>query len=90
MGFSDKWILDFFFFENRLGIELDGSIHFLKSQKQRDKEKDKACIDWGITLLRLSNKEVFGDRKLLDNRLREGWRQVNINTNGSSFEMKSK
>jgi very-short-patch-repair endonuclease len=26
-AFADKWILDFFFHEVRLGIEVDGSVH---------------------------------------------------------------
>ena len=73
-AFADRWILDFFFHEIRLGIEVDGSIHELPAQKQRDREKELACDEWSITLLRVTNREVFGNREELLEKLREGWR----------------
>lgn len=73
-AFADKWILDFFFHKIRLGIEVDGSVHSLPSQKQRDREKEKACEEWSITLLRVSNEEVFGNREELLEKLRNAWR----------------
>jgi very-short-patch-repair endonuclease len=73
-AFADRWILDFFFHEVRLGIEVDGSVHSLASQKQRDREKERTCDEWSITLLRISNREVFGDRQALVQKLRAAWR----------------
>jgi len=76
-AFGGKWILDFFFYENRLGIELDGSYHQSHSQRMKDAQKEKACDDFDITLLRLTNREIFGDRINLLNKLRECWRTAN-------------
>jgi very-short-patch-repair endonuclease len=89
-AFADKWILDFFFYENRLGIEVDGSIHKETEQCVRDNEKEKACKEWGITLIRIRNHEVFGGRDYLVNLLRKGWRQANQNIKDSPFALKIK
>ena len=72
-----RWILDFLFWENRLGIEVDGGYHLSTKQKKRDVEKDRDCENAGITILRLTNEEVFGDRDLLVNKLRESYRKAN-------------
>lgn len=72
-AFADRWILDFFFHEIRLGIEVDGSIHALPSQRQRDREKEQTCDEWSITLIRVANREVFGSRDELLNKLRVAW-----------------
>ena len=76
-AFAGKWILDFFFYENCFGIEVDGSYHDSENQKQKDLEKEKACDKFDITLLRLTNQEIFGNRETLISRLREGFRKAN-------------
>lgn len=84
-AFADKWILDFFFFENRLGIEIDGSIHKKPEQMIRDREKEKDCRKWSITLVRITNREVLGNRKYLIEKLREAWRKANNNFKRSPY-----
>jgi len=86
-AFADKWILDFFFYENRLGIEVDGGIHDHPIQIRKDRAKEKACSEWDITLIRLKNQEVFGNREKLINKLRKGWRKANTKIKGSPFAM---
>lgn len=78
-AFKGRWILDFFFYENRLGIEIDGSIHNKNAQIIKDREKDHACKDFGITLIRFKNQEVFGDHKKLINKLRHAYKLANKN-----------
>lgn len=73
---SGKWIVDFFFPKVRLAIEIDGSIHNSEVQKGLDLEKDRDCARFDITVLRITNEEVFGDCDALVERLREGWRQA--------------
>jgi len=73
-AFADRWILDFYFDEIRLGIEVDGTIHKQTPQKERDRAKERSCIEWNITLLRVSNEEVFGPRQYVETRLRDAWR----------------
>jgi very-short-patch-repair endonuclease len=75
-AFADKWILDFYFDEVRLGIEVDGSIHAMKEQRLRDRAKEQACRDWHITLLRISNQEVFGRRAHVVEKLLRAWAQA--------------
>ena len=75
-SFHGKFILDFFFYEVRLGIEVDGGYHQMPSQRKKDRKKERACDDNDITLLRLTNEEVFGPREVLVKRLREAWRRA--------------
>ncbi|MCY4584099.1 MAG: DUF559 domain-containing protein [Chloroflexi bacterium] len=73
---SGKWIVDFFFPEIRLAVEIDGSVHLTDEQRKRDKLKDEDCARFDITVLRITNREVFGNRKALISKLRAGWRQA--------------
>ena len=87
-AFADKWILDFFFYENRLGIEIDGEVHNYSDQASKDNKKAKACAEWDITLIRITNHEVFGNREYLIKKLRDGWRVANKKIKNSAFAMK--
>ena len=73
---SGRWIVDFFFPEIRLAIEVDGSIHLTRHQLRKDKLKDADCVKFDITILRITNSEVFGRRDRLIEKLRFGWRQA--------------
>ena len=54
-----KWILDFYFPEHRLAVEIDGEYHNDPEQKERDRKKAADCEVLEITLLHLSNDEVL-------------------------------
>ena len=71
-----EWIVDFYFPEVRLGIEVDGGYHRSTLQHGRDLVKTSGLEDAGVTLLRLTNAEVFGDRARLVGKLREAWRSA--------------
>jgi very-short-patch-repair endonuclease len=73
---SGQWIVDFFFPEIRLAVEVDGSIHLTGHQLRRDKLKDADCAKFDITILRITNSEVFGCRENLISKLRSGWRDA--------------
>lgn len=70
---SGKWIVDFFFPEIRLAIEIDGSFHQAEGQPERDRQKDADCAAIDITLFRITNAQVFGDEDSLRQLLREAW-----------------
>ena len=70
---SGKWIVDFFFPEIRLAIEVDGSVHLRRDQQKRDRLKDADCARFDVTVLRLRNHEVFGSRERLIRKLRDAW-----------------
>lgn len=81
--FSPKWILDFFFPDIRLGIEVDGSIHNTVQQIKKDKVKDRDAKKFEITLLRVTNAEIFGDANALILKLREAWRCASKRVRGN-------
>jgi len=53
------YIADFCCVENRLIVELDGSVHGQPSQVQRDARRDAHLKNLGYTVLRLSNGIVL-------------------------------
>jgi very-short-patch-repair endonuclease len=73
---SGKWIVDFFFPEIRLAIEVDGSVHDTPIQRAKDLKKDSDCKRFDITVLRIRNAEIYGDREALIKKLRAGWREA--------------
>ncbi|MFD1193946.1 endonuclease domain-containing protein [Seohaeicola saemankumensis] len=73
---SGKWIVDFFFPDIRLAVEIDGSIHLTGIQKNKDKMKDADAKRFDITVLRLTNSEVAGNKQRLTVKLREAWRSA--------------
>jgi len=71
-----RWILDFFFPKVKLAIEVDGSFHRGSTQIFKDFEKSVACRKIGIVLIRITNPEVFGDRRELVTKLRDAYRKA--------------
>ena len=68
------WLLDFYFASIKLAIEVDGGYHRAPLQWRRDLHKTAELESLGITVLRLTNAEVFGDRERLIVKLRAAWR----------------
>jgi len=79
-----RWIVDFYFPEVRLGIEVDGGYHRSTTQKGWDLFKEGGLESAGVTLLRLTNEEVFGDREPLLKKLRQAWRAALRNARRST------
>jgi very-short-patch-repair endonuclease len=69
-----RWIVDFYFPEVRMVIEVDGGYHRSTFQLGWDLFKAAELEAAGLTLVRLTNHEVFGDRERLLAKLRGGWR----------------
>jgi very-short-patch-repair endonuclease len=72
----DRWVVDFYFPEVRLAIEVDGGYHRSTFQLGWDLFKAAELEAAGITVVRLTNQEVLGDRARLVAKLREGWRRA--------------
>jgi very-short-patch-repair endonuclease len=79
-----NWILDFFLYEVRVGIEVDGAYHNTAKQRVRDRRKDADCTEAGIILLRVTNEEVFGDRDTLVRKLRVAYKSGLARSKGPS------
>jgi very-short-patch-repair endonuclease len=57
----DKFIADFYCHEKKLVIELDGSVHDNKGQKEADIGRTYELTALGITVIRFGNEEVLND-----------------------------
>jgi very-short-patch-repair endonuclease len=56
---AQKYILDFFCDELRLGLELDGDYHNSQDQKEYDEGRTYELAELGIKIIRFSNQEVL-------------------------------
>lgn len=57
----DSYILDFFCYELRLAIEVDGYSHEFLEVYQKDTVKEKRMSELGISVLRFSDEQVLKD-----------------------------
>ena len=57
----DKYIIDFYCPELKLAIELDGDVHNLPEQKEKNIVRQKYLEEFGINLIRIKNEEFFGN-----------------------------
>ena len=57
----EGWVVDFYCFEHRLAIELDGGVHSQPGQMRKDAEKEDYLRTVGIRLLRIANGLVIQD-----------------------------
>ena len=64
-------VADFYCFEHRLAIELDGGVHSQPSQMRKDAAKDDYLRSLGIGLLRIPNGLVLEDPEEFVRKVRE-------------------
>jgi uroporphyrinogen-III synthase len=57
----ENCVIDFYCFEHRLAIELDGGVHSQPSQMRKDAVKEDYLKARGIRLLRIANGLVMED-----------------------------
>ena len=81
---AGRWIVDFYFPEVGLGVEVDGGYHRSTRQLGRDVFKQRELEAAGVTLLRLTNEEVLGDRERLLAKLRAAWRAARRRANANT------
>jgi very-short-patch-repair endonuclease len=68
----ENHVVDFYCFEHRLAIELNGSVHAQPSQGRRDRTKDTFLKRLGIRVLRLPNGLVLENPDGFLAKIREG------------------
>ena len=64
------YVLDFYCFEIKLGVELDGAVHTNKDQVEYDDYRALELIEEGVTILRFWNSEVIDGIDTVLNRIR--------------------
>jgi len=67
----DMFILDFYAPKIKLAIELDGSSHTIKENKEYDRERTKYLESKNIKVLRFWNLEIEKDLKNVLNKIKE-------------------
>jgi very-short-patch-repair endonuclease len=65
------YVVDFYCFDLRLAIELDGSAHSQPSQIRKDRAKDAYLRSIGIKVLRLPNGLVLEDPEAFVRKIRD-------------------
>jgi very-short-patch-repair endonuclease len=68
------YILDFFSFDAKLVVEVDGSQHYTEEGRRKDILRDKYLERHGLTILRFSDYEVLTNT---DGVVETIWAQVN-------------
>jgi very-short-patch-repair endonuclease len=67
----ENWVVDFYCFEHRPAIELDGGVHSQPSQMRKDAAKEDPLRTLGIGLLRIPNGLVVEDPEEFVRKVRE-------------------
>ena len=57
-----RFILDFFYEERRLAVELDGGQHFDAAKQRYDERRSAFIREYRITVVRFSNDQVMRER----------------------------
>ena len=67
----ENWVVDFYCFEHRLAIELDGGVHSQPSPMRKDAAKEDYWRSLGIGLLRIPNGLMLEDPDEFVRKVRE-------------------
>ena len=67
----ENWVVDFYCFEHRLAIELDGGVHSQPSPMRKDAAQEDYLRSLGIGLLRIPNGLGLEDAEELVRKVRE-------------------
>lgn len=67
----DIFIVDFYCHKAKLVIEIDGEYHKDKSVSEYDKGRTSELEQYGLTVVRFTNKEVLNDVGLVINQINE-------------------
>jgi len=65
----EGFVLDFYCSELKFGIEVDGGIHY--KRRSYDKIRQDIFESKGITLLRITNKEISQNKRLILNKIKK-------------------
>ncbi|MFT4601182.1 MAG: very-short-patch-repair endonuclease [Arenicella sp.] len=66
-----NYILDFYCFELKFAIELDGAHHYTEEGREKDKIRDEFLENNGIKVLRIENKHILENLSIVLNLIEE-------------------
>ena len=67
----ENWVVDFYCFQHRLAMELDGGVHWQPSPMRKEAAKEDYWRSLGIGLLRIPNRLGLEDAEELVRKVRE-------------------
>ncbi len=67
----DEFIIDFFCYEAKLVIELDGDVHMASVQMERDIERTRILNRHDLFVIRFKNEEVEKNIKYVINQIKK-------------------
>lgn len=67
----DIFIADFYCHPLKLVIEIDGGIHESREHKEYDIGREAELNDWGIKVIRFTNKEIDKDFNFIRNKIEQ-------------------
>ena len=77
----DRYIVDFYCKDLKLAIEVDGSIHFVEGQPEKDALRQERLESLGITLIRFSDADVKNNLSWVLEEIKENIENVNPEPN---------
>ena len=72
----DAFIIDFYCPKVKLGVELDGEVHFTDEAKEYDENRTGFLSDFGIEIIRFKNDEVFNSVEMVLNRIKQKLKNI--------------
>jgi very-short-patch-repair endonuclease len=67
----DEYIVDFYCKDLQLAIEVDGSIHFVDGQQEKDTNRQKRLESLGVNFIRFSDLDVKNNLSFVLNQIKE-------------------
>lgn len=72
----DAFIIDFYCSKVKLGIEVDGEVHFTDEAKEYDENRTGFLSDFGIEIIRFKNDEVFNNVEMILNKIKQKLKNI--------------
>jgi len=66
-----QYIADFINLKYKLIVEIDGKYHFYDEQIIKDEERTRDLEQWGYTVIRFTNEEIFNHREKVIKKIKE-------------------
>jgi len=67
----DSFIIDFYCPKVKLGIEVDGEVHFTEEAKNYDENRSGFLSDFGIDIIRFRNDDIYNNLKVVLNTIED-------------------
>ncbi|GBD88195.1 hypothetical protein BMS3Abin03_02130 [bacterium BMS3Abin03] len=74
----DSFIIDFYCPKVKLGIEVDGKVHFTYEAKEYDENRSGFLADFGIEIIRFKNDEIHYNIEMVLNKIKQKLKEREI------------